>query len=105
MKRVIRILLCIGAFGILSACSKATAPPGPTVFYPDAKTEQTVDGYRAESESETVIYYVNRNTKKFHLPDCPYVSKTKETNLMLCDNEEELLNNGYTPCPKCLADS
>lgn len=59
------------------------------------------DKERAEEIKET--YIVNKNTKKFHDLSCPLAETMKESNRE--DREatrEELENDGYSPCKKCL---
>ena len=47
-------------------------------------------------------YVVNLNTKKFHKPDCSYVSDMSETAKWLyAGSRDSLLEQGYTPCKRC----
>ncbi len=57
------------------------------------------------AESKKVTYVINISSKKIHLADCSFVSRTKEENkktVQLTAAElEEYLNNGYTLCKTC----
>ena len=47
-------------------------------------------------------YVVNKNTKKFHYPDCSSVGDMKPQNKkVVTETREELINQGYEPCGKC----
>ncbi|SFB10243.1 Metal-dependent hydrolase, beta-lactamase superfamily II [Acetitomaculum ruminis DSM 5522] len=53
--------------------------------------------------SENTTYIINENTKKFHLSDCPSVSKMKEKNKKETNKtKDELEKEGYQPCQNCL---
>lgn len=65
----------------------------------------TVGNQISSLENVTYIYIINQNTKKFHLPKCKSVDdiadKNKEQTSM---TREELLNDDYTPCKRCLGE-
>lgn len=47
-------------------------------------------------------YIINKNTKKFHYPDCPSVTDMKPKNRKeYAGTREELIEKGYDPCGKC----
>ena len=47
-------------------------------------------------------YVANKNTGKFHYPDCSSVKQMKESNkLYFNGTREELIKKGYDPCKKC----
>lgn len=47
-------------------------------------------------------YIANKNTKKFHYPNCGSVSQMKEKNKKyLSCTREEAINQGYDPCKNC----
>lgn len=47
-------------------------------------------------------YVANKNTRKFHYPDCSSVKQMKESNkLYFNGTREELIKKGYEPCKKC----
>ena len=55
------------------------------------------------TEGETQAnYIVNKNTKKFHYPNCSSVKDMKEENkLAFTGPREELIQQGYQPCKRC----
>lgn len=91
----------------------STAPPATQ---PDDITQDTRET-EASSEPETMDmtettdpsqsdsvadYVVNRNSMKFHLPDCPSVEKMKESNReFFTGTRQELLDRGCSPCGSC----
>lgn len=47
-------------------------------------------------------YVANKNTGKFHYPDCSSVKQMKESNkLYFNGTRDELISKGYDPCKKC----
>lgn len=57
-------------------------------------------------ENSTVLskitYVINKNTKRFHLPECSSVEEMKEENRLYLElDREEILKQGYQPCQKC----
>lgn len=53
-------------------------------------------------EAETVNYIANKNTMKFHYPDCSSVDDMKEKNkLYWTGTRDELIDKGYDPCQRC----
>lgn len=58
-----------------------------------------------EDNSDKTTYVLNISSKKIHLPDCSFVSRTKEENkreVNLTEEElQEYLDNGYSLCKTC----
>ncbi len=47
-------------------------------------------------------YVANKNTKKFHRPNCEAVGMMNDENkIYLADDFQTTVNKGYTPCAKC----
>lgn len=47
-------------------------------------------------------YVANKNTKKFHLPECSSVSDMKESNKWFFHGDRQtLIDQGYEPCKRC----
>lgn len=80
----------------------------------DVKNETTREPrstYQQQSSSSqprtTQAYYdydyvANKNTKKFHEPDCASVGDMKESNKWyFTGDRQELINMGYDPCQRC----
>lgn len=52
--------------------------------------------------SETCNYVLNKNTKKFHNPNCSSVGEIKKKNRMDSNlSRDEIINMGYSPCKRC----
>ena len=81
--------------------------PGITIDY---KTGESALGDKMPSRSPTVStestkdgYVINKNTKKFHKPDCESVAEMKPQNKKMSnDSKETLIANGYSPCKACV---
>ena len=55
-----------------------------------------------EPEILTVTYVLNKNTHKFHYPDCPSVLDIKAKNRQDVDwSRDEAINAGFSPCGRC----
>jgi len=55
-----------------------------------------------ESGTESVVYILNTNTKKFHYPDCKSVNAMSEKNKKeFTGSKKELTEDGYSPCGNC----
>ena len=55
-----------------------------------------------EKTAGTVTYVLNKNTHKFHYPDCKSVSQMKAKNRQDVDwSREEVIAAGYVPCGNC----
>lgn len=52
--------------------------------------------------SATCNYVLNKNTKKFHNPNCSSVGEIKKKNRIDSNlSRDEIINKGYSPCKKC----
>ncbi|MBR2043783.1 MAG: hypothetical protein IJ946_05530 [Clostridia bacterium] len=100
---VIIIAMCF----FLCGCKQNTfsSPEYAVVENNNAAGIGNVDGYRIQQhkEKEEIIscYYVNKNTKKFHKPTCPYALKMNETSTLLIPDRDFLIDQNYTPCGHC----
>lgn len=62
---------------------------------PDATSYQQADALNYK-------YVLNKNTKKFHVPECDSVNDMKEKNKEYFNGtREEAISKGYTPCGRC----
>lgn len=84
-----------------------TAPPA-TVASTEPDTESTTEPTEAPTEETTeqtspvMDYVINKNSLKFHYPDCESVGKMKESNKeFFTGTREELLERGCDPCGNC----
>ena len=105
MKRVLLCSVCLLMILGFAGCRQSPqnqASHTPTVIrYPQ---DNSVNGYRLETpKEETVatVYIGNRNSKKFHLPDCESVSKMKAENKVTFQTRNTAISQGYAPCSVC----
>jgi DNA-entry nuclease len=69
-----------------------------------AVQKSEVDNGEQVAESEVLDFVLNKNTKKFHLPDCSSVNDMAENNKVSCSSTvEEMKEQGYSPCQRCLS--
>ena len=79
------------------------------VVTPDTPSEQTPTQPDPEMENSLfydpgigVTYVCNKNTHKFHLPNCPSVVDIKEKNrLDVSNSRDEIIGCGYVGCKQC----
>ena len=51
---------------------------------------------------QEITYVVNKNTKKFHTPECSSVEQIhKENRMDSTEDRETLIGQGYQPCKRC----
>lgn len=79
--------------------------PGITIDYATGESSESKDDI-PESKSNSNVsgetYIINKNTHKFHKPDCSSVSDIKPQNRKeYTGNREDLMNQGYDPCSRC----
>lgn len=53
------------------------------------------------ASSSNAAYIGNKNTKKFHYPNCGSVAQMKEKNKVPLDSREQAISQGYDPCGNC----
>lgn len=83
--------------------------PGITIDYSTGDSWLTEDSsgssVGADKAEKNQTYILNKNTKKFHLPDCEYVSDIKPQNRSETTlSYDELVSYGNEPCRKCHPD-
>lgn len=55
-----------------------------------------------QGQSRTTSYIANKNTDKFHYPDCHSVDRMKESNKEYLNcTRNEAISQGYSPCGNC----
>ena len=63
---------------------------------------ETVTEEKTESAKAECTYIGNKNSKKFHYPDCKSAAKMKESNKVYLEkSRDEVIAAGYTPCKNC----
>ena len=67
----------------------------------EAPDSGSADSRKSEDTQEQT-YILNKNTKKFHEPECPSADDIKAKNKSeFIGTREELIEEGYDPCGKC----
>jgi len=79
------------------------AQPGVTIDYATGDshaTAQTPEG--TAGSDETVTYYLNTNSQKFHTEDCSSAQGIREENKQIyTGTRQSLIDQGYTPAGCC----
>lgn len=88
-----------------SGDSQKGDPVGDPHTTPASGTASSASGASSAEDSsaeELHTYILNKNTRKFHLPDCPSASDIKARNKEeYTGTREDLLEQGYEPCGNC----
>ena len=71
---------------------------GTIVFH---SNEQTLTVTTTGSPAVTAVYIGNRNSMKFHYPDCASVADMAEHNKVPLASREDAIALGYKPCGSC----
>lgn len=71
---------------------------GTIVFHSNG---QTLTVTTTGSPAVTAVYIGNRNSMKFHCPDCPSVADMAEHNKVPLASREDAIALGYKPCGNC----
>ena len=123
MKRILCLVLSLLITLSFSACNSKNSNNTISSSAADEivikqPTDNSVNGYRvsdSQNESEpnftdtqsspkentVTLYYANTNTKKFHLKSCGSASIISNENLYICEDRQELIDSGYSPCNRC----
>lgn len=78
--------------------------PYVEIDYSTGESHETSDAPSSSDKKEPakVTYVINKNTMKFHKPDCSSIMKTKEENKEnFSGTRKELIEKGYAPCGSC----
>lgn len=77
--------------------------PDITIDYTTGDNWETTEEERnLNGQKEEQTYILNKNTHKFHRPDCSGAADIKEKNREeFTGTREEVIKQGYQPCTKC----
>lgn len=77
--------------------------PGIEIDYATGESRESSDHAVSQAANTSELTYVlNKNTMKFHKPDCSGVSDIKEENREnFTGSRDELVSMGYEPCGRC----
>jgi DNA-entry nuclease len=75
--------------------------PGIVIDY--ATGHSQLDGTAATQAPAGVIYILNTNTGKFHLPSCGHADSIKEENRLEVKGQtrDQMIQHGYSACGTC----
>ena len=104
------ILFCVFCYNVQPGITINYADgssSGPAFTGSDKSTTASTTSSSSKSKTETTTttteatYIGNRNTKKFHRPDCPSVKSMSSKNKVSLSSRKEAIADGYTPCKRC----
>ena len=75
-----------------------SAPYGSSAYVNNNQNSNTSNSATTGNAS----YIGNKNTKKFHHPNCSSVKQMKDSNKVPLASREQAINLGYDPCGNCL---
>lgn len=78
--------------------------PGITIDYRTGESKLSGDGIIESDKADKTgdLYIINKNTHKFHKPDCQSTNDTKAKNKKEFQGDrDELIDQGYDPCKRC----
>lgn len=103
MKIAVIIVVLLGVIG-LTSCNKTKnnviTVKEKEIYSSDIEKEVVPE---PEANAEVQAQYIlNKNSKKFHIPECYAVRQMKESNkVYFAGNREDAVLRGYDPCQKC----
>ncbi|MCR4990937.1 MAG: hypothetical protein K6A38_08755 [Lachnospiraceae bacterium] len=96
----IAVTLEFAATSGFTACTKCNPPLSTSAANTTAVTKQTAPANN--STANVYNYVLNKNTKKFHYPNCSSVKAMKEKNkIYFTGTREEVIAKNYDPCKNC----
>ncbi len=116
MKKILILMLCFISIICFSGCNNQSTPDKTKVTI-NLPKDNTVNGYRNEqqkmpdkinaqtilpnTDTQSISYCGNKNSKKFHKISCSSLNNTKDENKVYFKSRENYLEKGYTACKKC----
>lgn len=79
------------------ASNICTLPSVPGTNTPDS-TDASKD---TANSSNSIIYVLNKNSRKIHLPECSSADQISDENKGYTDDYAQAISDGYTPCKIC----
>ena len=64
-------------------------------------SQQENEEAQSTTRSSDIYYVGNRNSTKFHYPNCNSVGQMKDSNKVILYSREEATDKGYQPCKNC----
>ena len=79
--------------------------PGIEIDYATGESwesDDVVEDSKSDADNESETYVINKNTGKFHRPDCSGVADIKAQNKKeYSGSRDDLIGQGYEPCGRC----
>ena len=79
--------------------------PGIEIDYATGESwesDDVVEDSKSDTDNESETYVINKNTGKFHRPDCSGVADIKAQNKKeYSGSRDDLIGQGYEPCGRC----
>lgn len=107
------LALCIFSCGYMVAEYEAPADD-IIIEFPQAPAEQETEAAptteaapqapaeNTTEEAPSITYILNKNSRKFHFPDCSSVKQMRESNKIYSyDDRDTIIANGYKYCQRC----
>ncbi|MCM1542288.1 MAG: MBL fold metallo-hydrolase [Blautia sp.] len=89
-------------FSVSNGQTEADASSPMSSSKPESSVSETVIPDTPALETDAITYVLNRNTHKFHEPDCKSVNDIRESNREDTTlSRDEILAAGYVPCKIC----
>lgn len=94
MKRIAVLIFAVVSMILCVSCDDADSSEVERIV---VYTEPLIS-----TETESIDYIINRNTGKFHYPDCSSVELMAEHNKKeYIGDRDDLISQGYEPCKRC----
>lgn len=103
-KKYFFIIICVFIATMLCSCdsSKNLSQTNSKVLSDSKSENESIDEPTYVQVTETYKYVGNKNSMKFHLPDCRFVSLMNENNKVFFEcSREQVVSEGFSPCEKC----
>lgn len=72
------------------------------IYIPVQDVNKTITSNIYHSEENRVA---SKKSDKYHLPSCPYIRHIKEENIVIFEDPEDAVSNGYKPCKRCKSEA
>ena len=84
------------------AAAEIIAREAQTKAEEEERAKAEADSKNTSTESYNIDYILNKNSKKFHYPDCKSVKQMKEKNKIYFNGtRNEVISQGYDSCGNC----
>ncbi len=100
MKRVCLLITNLFIILSLTACKTQSVAPAPqATTEPTVQVTDSIQNNEIETVQAEIKYIGNKNSRKFHRPDCSPLPAEK--NRVELSKREDAINMGFVPCKRC----